>query len=57
MYGTPERIEIMKASTDVIYEYSVNSKEKNAIDFRYGTGLAGTNLLNDSSSALFLDTS
>ena len=56
-YDTSERIQIAKVSSDVIREYLVDAKSKNAIDFGCGTGLVGMNLLNDFNSMLFLDTS
>jgi ubiquinone/menaquinone biosynthesis C-methylase UbiE len=57
VYDTPERVQIAKVSSDIINEYLVDTKSKDAIDFGCGTGLVGMNLLNEFKSILFLDTS
>lgn len=56
-YETSERVKIAKICSDVIKEYLVDTKNKDAIDFGCGTGLIGMNLLNEFRSILFLDTS
>ena len=57
IYDTPERVQIVKLSSNAIREFIVDAKDKNAIDFGCGTGLVGMNLIDEFHSMLFLDTS